>query len=942
MKQLPFLMFCLIGTFFFTNGQQRFGGNKQAEKWKQLNDGTVRVIFPERLDSIAIRVAGIAELLKNSTSSTIGSRQRKINIVLQPFTTVSNAYVGLGPFRSEFFMTPRQNSFELGTLPWADNLVIHEYRHVQQYNNFDVGLSRLLGIIFGENGRALANSLAIPNWFWEGDAVHQETLVSEQGRGRLSFFYNDFRSLWQANKNYDWMKLRNGSLRDFVPDHYRLGYLQVAYARQQYGNDFWRKVTRDAASFKGVLYPFQKAIKKETGISYSNFRIAALRHFKKQFTDTLSTRLKSKHFIADKEFPAYATNNAMIYVKSSYRQVPAFVELKDGVERKIRTRDVSLDNQFSYKNGKIVYASYRPDMRWSWNDYSELQLLDIVTGRQQTITRKTKYFSPDISDNGKSIIAVDVRPGGSSTLHIVNAIDGIVEKVLPNESNYFYTYPKWLTDTSAVAAVRGKTGQMALVKINTLNGEEQLLTPFSWRVLGFPTIKGDSIYFTASNGADDQLCAYLLSTNEIYQLDAKNKAIGIYQPTVSGNELSYTTFTANGYMLQQEDIGGLFWKQLTAEEWQIVNNKFVSEFDKENAKSILAAVSKDAAPLSAYSKSSHLFNFHSLYPLVNDPEYSLSAIGENILNTLQSELFFTYNRNEKFKQAGFNAVYGQWFPYLTLGTNYTFDRSDLLNDSSRIYWNEAQLVTGISVPLNLSKGRSYTRLNAGSNLIYNKPFYRGFYKDSVQDGSFGYLNNFIVFSHQIQQAKQHILPRLAQTITINYRNGIIRRTARQLNANASFYFPGLHVNHNFVVNLAIGLRDSLRQVSFSNSFPFSRGYTARNLYRMSKWAVNYHFPLFYPDKGFGNIVYLLRVRANAFYDHTVGNVAFRNNQTNQLFRRDVDFRSAGTEIFFDTKWWNELPLSIGIRYSRLLDTDLFGTGAKNRFELILPVNLVQR
>jgi hypothetical protein len=37
--------------------------------------------------------------------------------VLQNQTTISNAYVGLGPFRSEFFLTPAQNSFELGSLP---------------------------------------------------------------------------------------------------------------------------------------------------------------------------------------------------------------------------------------------------------------------------------------------------------------------------------------------------------------------------------------------------------------------------------------------------------------------------------------------------------------------------------------------------------------------------------------------------------------------------------------------------------------------------------------------------------------------------------------------------------------------------------------------------------------------------------------------------------
>ena len=43
-----------------------------------------------------------------------------------------------------------------------------------------------------------------------------------------------------------------------------------------------------------------------------------------------------------------------------------------------------------------------------------------------------------------------------------------------------------------------------------------------------------------------------------------------------------------------------------------------------------------------------------------------------------------------------------------------------------------------------------------------------------------------------------------------------------------------------------------------------------NLYRMYKWGINYHLPLFYPDAGFANIIYFLRIRANFFYDETHG------------------------------------------------------------------------
>ena len=101
-----------------------------------------------------------------------------------------------------------------------------------------------------------------------------------------------------------------------------------------------------------------------------------------------------------------------------------------------------------------------------------------------------------------------------------------------------------------------------------------------------------------------------------------------------------------------------------------------------------------------------------------------------------------------------------------------------------------------------------------------------------------------------------------------------------------------------------------------------------------RFGSNYHFPLLYPDWGFGNIVYFKRIRANGFYDYTHGKNLYSGNK--------FLFRTAGAELFFDTKWWNEAEVTFGLRYSRLLDDDLFGEIGKNRWELILPVNLLKQ
>src|SRR5436190_22574258 len=277
---LAVLIALSISTFSFS---QRFGGNPPSLKWKQVNTDTARIIFPEGLDSQAMRVASLVHYLAGQPLAgqglALGNKLYKINIVLQNQTVIPNAYVGLGPYRSEFFLTPPPGNFDQGTISWPDQLAIHEYRHVQQFNNFRRGLSKLVYILFGQEGYSVAINASIPDWFYEGDAVYNETILSEQGRGRLPLFLNAYPSLWQAGKKYSWMKLRNGSLKDYVPNHYYLGYLLVNYGREKYGLDFWTKVTHDASAYKGLFYPFQSAIKRYAGIDYKTFYNDAFNYY---------------------------------------------------------------------------------------------------------------------------------------------------------------------------------------------------------------------------------------------------------------------------------------------------------------------------------------------------------------------------------------------------------------------------------------------------------------------------------------------------------------------------------------------------------------------------------------------------------------------------------------------------------------------------------------
>jgi hypothetical protein len=930
---LVILMFCSTGY------AQIFGGNPPSLKWKQINTPLSRIIFPAGLDSTAKRITNIISFINGPTQTTIGNKSKKINLVLQNQTTVSNAYVGLGPFRSEFLITPLQNSFELGSLPWPDQLTIHEYRHVQQYNNFNVGASKFMHDLFGDEGQALANNAAIPNWFFEGDAVYNETNLSKQGRGSLPFFYNAYRSLWKGGKHYSWMKLRNGSYKDFVPNHYELGFLLVAYGREKYGDKFWENVTHDAASFKGLFYPFQRAIKKYSGNDYGTFRNNALDFFKKEFNleKIAPKNTGNTQTYVDDEYPAYAGKDSIIFVKSGYGQIPEFVILTGKKEKRIRIKDYSTDNQFSYRNGKIIYASFRPDARWGYRDYSDLRILDITNGKQQTLTNHTKYFSPDISEDGRKVIAVNEASNTKCALHLLDAKTGKIIEIIPNPEHLFYTYPKFYTDTKIISAVRNTEGKMSLAIINTCNGEAHFLIPFSYNVIGFPYLFKDTVYFSYSYQKNDELFAYTFSNNKLWRIKCNaEEGIGKYEPSVNDNHIVWSDFTADGYRLKEVAKSEVRFEEMMPEYLDKNTYSFgITALQKTNS-NLLYSVPNDSFLVTKYSKGFKLLNFHSIEPATNNPQYSVKLLGENILNTLQSQLELTYDRAERSKMLGFSTTYSGLFPFLSAGINYTIDRRSLYK-GNQVYFNELESFAGFNIPLNLSKGRSFTFLNFGSQYVYNQSNFQGAYKDSIGKISYGYSSNFISFSHENQKTIQQIFPQFAQTIRITYKAPATNYKGYQFVANGNFYFPGFLKTHSIVINGAYLRKDSIGQINFSSGFPFSRGYSAINLYEMYKWGVDYNLPLLYPDAGFGDIVYLLRVRGNLFYDDTHANDFYSNGN-----KFAANFRSTGAEIYFDTKWWNEAKVSFGIRYSRLLDTDLFGNTGRNRWEIILPVNIFKQ
>lgn len=929
---IRFFFGCLL-LFFLKSQAQEFGGNKPSIKWKQINTSKARIIFPSAMDSQAIHIANTIQQIDAISAQSIGARSTTINLVLQNQTTISNGYVSLGPFRSEFYLTPLQNSFELGSLPWSDQLAIHEYRHVQQYNNFNIGLSKVFSTVFGQQGQAFANNVSIPNWFFEGDAVYNETYFSNQGRGRLSYFFNPYRSLWQQQKHYSWQTLRNGSYKKFIPDHYALGYLLAAYGRKTYGDNFWKNVTHDAAAFKGLFYPLQKAIKKYSGVSFETFRNNALNFFKDQFIKEDNLIDVSPQAYKDEEYPVLIGEDSIVLVKTNYDKPHQFILLDRGHEKKLDTKGVSLDNHFSYANNIIAYVTYRPDIRWGYRDFNEIELFNIVTKQHRRLTTSSKYFSPSLSPKADSLVAVNVTAGGKANLDVLSTKNGSRIVSLPNNDNLFYTYPIF-AGRQIISAVRNSAGQMSLQATDIKTLQSRFIIPFSYNIIAFPFYKNDTLFFSASSGKQDKAFGYVLTNGQLFSIQTKTRTgIGMYQFNMHDNNIVFSTFTANGFTLNKLSKSSVEFIPVSIEEMQLPLPDFSVSSLRTNKKT--DTIKQNKYTVTAYSKSKGIIAFHSIQPYVSDPEYAITLVSDNILNTMQAQLAYTYNRSERFSKISASAVYAGLFPMLYASVDYSINRRGFFN-GQLLSWNELEPGVGISVPLNLSRINHFTFLNIGSRYTINNSQYKGAFKDSFSVNTFSYFNHSFSISNQSQSARKNIFPKWAQTLAVNYKHAITGYSAKQFSTNANLYLPGLIKNQSLVLNGALLSQSASNEINFSSGFPFSKGYIGQNLQHMYKFGVNYHLPLVYPDAGVANVVYLLRLRANLFYDHTYVKEKFDSGFPYQAY-----FRSAGTELFFDTKWWNVMPVSIGFRYSYLFDQDVFGGNGHNRFEVILPVNLFQ-
>ena len=272
-------------------------------------------------------------------------------------------------------------------------------------------------------------------------------------------------------------------------------------------------------------------------------------------------------------------------------------------------------------------------------------------------------------------------------------------------------------------------------------------------------LKVSQIFFTRTTKGEDR--GFCWQDGQVFRL-AADAGTGNYQLAAGYGKITWNSFSSAGYRLQVTGIQNAFNK--IPETFSLVDTSEKHEvYDLDHPPfQIPFPIPDTVFPVKKYPAFSHPFNFHSWRPFFNDPDYTLSLLGQNVLNSFQSEIFIGYNSDEQYKKAGMDFTYGGFFPLLNIGTEYRIDRSGYYN-GQKIYWNELLPYAGISVPLNLSRGRWLTSLEGGINFTYHQEYFSGPYKDSIKNTAYSSIDPQLLFTHQLQAGRMQIYPSFAQS-----------------------------------------------------------------------------------------------------------------------------------------------------------------------------------
>ncbi len=886
-------------------------------KWSEIRTPEVRVIYPDTARRIAEQTFFYLRHLHRQIGYGFSYGPMQVPVVLHPQNFQSNGLTMYLPKRIELLTTPDAESY---ALPWIKQLAVHEYRHAVQFNNLNRGLFRILRYAVGQQSPTVG-LLCMPAWAMEGDAVMAETQAAPFGRALQPSFTMGYRAMEGVGRGRNGRWRRNpdkwfcGSYRDYIPDHYRLGYQINTYAERRYGEPIWNKVVHYAVRNPYLIATTHVGLKRYYGTTVN-------RLFRETFDalqthwDSIPTPPQSARPLVTLPEGNYTTyqwpialgDTAIIAVKSDFDRPTRLVryDRRTGREELVARTGV-LSSRPTRCGSRIWWSEYRASLLFDERVNSKLCYLDLPEGRPRTVDRIRNALYPAGVDDTR-IAWAEYDCSGRYSIAIGDGRRAEQRFALPADKEIHGLC--WENRTAALYALITDDSGMWIARLT----DEGVLQPVT---AGSPTTLSDlsaadgKLYFGSIASGRDEVHALDLATGREYRLTRSTYGAFDGAPLPAGDSVAVTLYGRRGYALALQSLAEAEETAPAALPVNLFNPPLqpwpLPKLDTLRFTAEEAAEQQARHPKRRYHKALHAFNIHSWAPVAFDPfeavdehcvdlNFGATLLSQNLLSNTEAFASYGWNRDEgSMVRAGLFC--SGWGVRLGFRFDYGGDRlvyrlsspdpegRETLYQPLPAFAHHRAIEVSASLPLLFQRGY-HTRqltLSAAWNYSNGRVADLGAIRWNEQGGidnldQIGYRSGLhkltagIAFSDQVRLAHRDFAPRFGYRLQLL---GSMDPTnddfSKLLAVHGSLYLPGVAPHHSLQLtaawqNLYGGARfaPGYRPLSYRSSALIPTGFASSAITadRYRAVGADYQLPIAYPDGGICSVLYLKRIRLN--------------------------------------------------------------------------------
>ena len=514
-------------------------------RFRTLSTPRFDIHFHQGEETLAQRLAAIAESVAAALDSTLGPASGRVQVILVAQSDLSNGWATPLPYNTIEITAPAPAAdSQIGnTSDWLRLVFTHEYTHI-------VHLSRGRGWIGGLRrafGRmpVLFPNLYLPTWQVEGIATYQESASTGEGRvGDTSF-----RTMLDvaAGRGFERIDRVNGGLVDWPSGNapYLYGAYFHAYLSGHSGAASLRQLTDETAGripFLGSR-AFKKIYGRSLGDLWTDYEAASARSVRP--LSAAASRVTHHGFIVGR--PRFGPDGGIYYSILNPHGFPALMTVPAAGGRPVRVAHRYLGASVGFRGATIVFDQMEVHNHVGLQ--SDLFESTPAGGGVRRLTRGARAAYPDVAPDGLTIVCT-IQEADRRALALVRLTAGgqpSAPETLISEPGVHFASPRWSPDGRRIAAERG---QSIVIVDRAAKRVERIIAVPGARVVT-PSWSGNDTLLAASDrgGQGFQLYRIDLATLAASVLEETGPDARSPELSPDGSALYFVGYTGDGYDL---------------------------------------------------------------------------------------------------------------------------------------------------------------------------------------------------------------------------------------------------------------------------------------------------------------------------------------------------------------------------------------------------------